>query len=544
MEIWEKYLGDFYENLDTLKEEGDKKVSLLYDRQGKRLCVLKEQEISTFSVYNFLKTCKNKHIPQIYYVLEEAEKCFVLEEHIAGKTLSRILDEGGEIPEDDIENILEQLLKCLMPLHQANIIHRDIKPSNLILTNDNILKLIDFGIARTVKQESATDTVCFGTRGFSPPEQYGFGQTDARSDIYGVGMTIKMFRPQSEKLRRIVKKATEFSPENRYSTVNQILRELRGERISTDNVTDKALRWFNKLSLPTFKRQKIDAKAVEETIAEKLLSFELKLPTTREVFDFIPKSVTLEPYISCPDDNQYIFASKEEAINAGLSAFEQYIYNKRDEYIRQVLTHLKDTQLRNYRVYEIAKNNFYHKTNRAIEERIYEILNWGDKNGLRLENAPQRIKEFSCVPNFKKSEEQGSYLWNLEHLEDMPCTTPIYELLDKWSGAIPPIIGYKRYIKTDNRLISIAENQRGEIAEKDEAYEFNHIDFYAFKTDKAVKEFWENILYALDELIAESDELRMNIHGAIKEAYGERLKFAIDEKAEDLRRFFRVILGE
>ncbi len=542
MEIWEKYFGDFYEKLDTLKESENRKVSLLYDRQGKRLCVLKEQDISALSVYNFLKTCKNKHIPQIYYVFEDNEKCFVLEEHIAGKTLSQILDEGEQLPEGVIENILEQLSECLYPLHKENIIHRDIKPSNLILTNDNILKLIDFGIARTVKEDSSTDTLYFGTRGFSPPEQYGFGQTDARSDIYGVGMTIKMLRPQSEKLRRIVQKATEFSPENRYGAVTQILQELHNEH-TTDNVTNKALRWFNRLSLP-FNHMKIDMKAVEEELFEKLLSFEPILPATREVFDFIPKSVTLEPHISCPDDNQYIFASKEQAINAGLSAFEQHIYNKSEEYIKQVLTYLKDTQLRNYRVYEIAKNNFYHKTNRRVEERIYEILNWGEKNGLRLENAPQKIREFSCVPNFKTSEEQGSYLWNLEHFEDTLCTEQIYALLDKWSGAIPPIMGYKRYIKTYSRLISIAENKDGEIAEKDEEYEFNHIDFYAFKTDKAIKEFWGNILYALNEWIAGSDELQINIHGAIKEAYGERLKIAVEEKAEDLRRFFRAVFGE
>ena len=164
MEIWEKYFGDFYEKLDTLKESENRKVSLLYDRQGKRLCVLKEQDISALSVYNFLKTCKNKHIPQIYYVFEDNEKCFVLEEHIAGKTLSQILDEGEQLPEGVIENILEQLSECLYPLHKENIIHRDIKPSNLILTNDNILKLIDFGIARTVKEDSSTDTLYFGTR--------------------------------------------------------------------------------------------------------------------------------------------------------------------------------------------------------------------------------------------------------------------------------------------------------------------------------------------------------------------------------------------
>lgn len=541
MEIWEKYLGDFYEKLDTLKESDERQVLLLYDRQGKRLCVLKEQEISAFSVYNFLKNCENKHIPQVYYVFKENQKCFVLEEHIAGKTLSDILDNGNQLPEEKIENILRQLLECLYPLHKENIIHRDIKPSNLILTNDNILKLIDFGIARTVKQESATDTICFGTRGFSPPEQYGFGQTDARSDIYSVGMTIKMFRPQSEKLRRIVNKATEFSPENRYSTVAEILRELHSEQIIGDTMTNKALSWFNRLSLH-FNRVKIDAKAVEEELSEKLLSFEPILPATREVFDFIPKSVTLEPNIVCPENNKYAFASEEEAMKAGLSAFEQYVYNNRDEYIQRLFVYLKETQLKNYCVYEISKNNYYHKTNRIVENRINEIINWGVKNGLKIENVPRKITEFSCVPIFEANE--GSHLWNLEHFEDMPYLKPIYEILDKWSGAIPPIMGYKRHIKVTNRLVNIAENKDGEIANSGDDFEFNHIDFYAFKTDKAIKEFWTNILYATDELIKESEELRADIHGTIREAYGKRLKFALKAKAEELRKYFRIVLGE
>ena len=126
----------------------------------------------------------------------------------------------------------------------------------------------------------------------------------------------------------------------------------------------------------------------------------------------------------------------------------------------------------------------------------------------------------------------------------MPYLKPIYELLDKWSGAIPPIMGYKRHIKATNRLVNIAENKDGEIANSDDDFEFNHIDFYAFKTDKAIKEFWENILYATDELIKESDELRADIHGTIRETYGKRLKFALKAKAEELRKYFIIVLGE
>ena len=71
-------------------------------------------------------------------------------------------------------------------------IYRDVKPANMILRPDNTVALIDFGIARTYKPGQREDTVILGTRGYAAPEQFGGSQTDARTDIFGLGMT--MFR--------------------------------------------------------------------------------------------------------------------------------------------------------------------------------------------------------------------------------------------------------------------------------------------------------------------------------------------------------------
>jgi serine/threonine-protein kinase len=71
------------------------------------------------------------------------------------------------------------------------IIYRDLKPGNIMLSlNRKTVKLIDFGIARTYKQQRSKDTIAMGTPGYSPPEQYGKGQTDHRSDIYALGATL------------------------------------------------------------------------------------------------------------------------------------------------------------------------------------------------------------------------------------------------------------------------------------------------------------------------------------------------------------------
>ena len=111
---WQDYLKEFYEPLEVLKEDGEKKITLIYDRQGRQLCVLKQQPLAVLDVYKALKNVKSRHLPRLYRVFQSEGKCIVLEEHIAGCSLSRMLEGGSKLSEEKIEDIFRQLCICLL----------------------------------------------------------------------------------------------------------------------------------------------------------------------------------------------------------------------------------------------------------------------------------------------------------------------------------------------------------------------------------------------------------------------------------------------
>lgn len=117
---------------------------------------------------------------------------FLVMDYIEGETLGRVARSRGPIPEAEVKDWARQLCEVLGYLHgqEPPVIFRDLKPSNIMLTPDNRIKLIDFGIARHFKPGVSSDTVPFASAGFSPPEQLGKGQTDQRTDIYALGATM------------------------------------------------------------------------------------------------------------------------------------------------------------------------------------------------------------------------------------------------------------------------------------------------------------------------------------------------------------------
>lgn len=226
MDSVERYLGDTYTLVDTLKNSEQGFVAVVYDKRAKRPCVMKRRDLNLLPIYKVLKELNNAHVPQIYRLIERDGNLIVIEEHIDGQTLEDFLI-YRQIDESLAEKILIQLCDCLEVFHAKNIIHRDLKPSNIMLTEKNTVKLIDFGIARIFKPENTSDTEFMGTRGYAPPEQFGlfdFGQTDSRSDIYSLGITIKTLLggDYDGYLRKILDKCTVLEPTKRFQTAEEL----------------------------------------------------------------------------------------------------------------------------------------------------------------------------------------------------------------------------------------------------------------------------------------------------------------------------------
>lgn len=159
----------------------------------------------------------------------------ILREYIEGIPLMEFV-RVNYMTQEVILDIAIRLAEIMKEIHSLEppVIHRDIKPENIIVREDGSLALIDFGISRIYKEHGANDTVFCGTEDFASPEQYGFMQTDIRSDIYSFGIVLSWMltgkaKPLKEpltKLERVAAKCCAFAPNKRYKNDSAILKNL------------------------------------------------------------------------------------------------------------------------------------------------------------------------------------------------------------------------------------------------------------------------------------------------------------------------------
>ncbi|MCH4229509.1 MAG: serine/threonine-protein kinase [Atopobiaceae bacterium] len=213
-------------------------------------------ELANPAAWARLMTIDEPLLPKVERTYTLPDAFVVVSDYVDGMSLDeRVRREGPLVPNEAIR-ILEDVAHAAGVLHAHGIIHRDITPANVVLAADGA-HLIDLGIARVHSQEEKKDTTRMGTWGFAAPEQFGFAQTDARSDVYSLGRLLAYMlvgvRPDavgfeasladparvSATLAHVVAHACAFEPSARPQTADELVREADAA-LAGEVVADKA----------------------------------------------------------------------------------------------------------------------------------------------------------------------------------------------------------------------------------------------------------------------------------------------------------------
>ncbi len=208
-----------YEEINLIKQS-EKSTVHLVRKKGEEQVFIRKILKGKRCIYLTLQNCHHPYLPEIYEVILSDDSTIIIEEYIEGQSLGR-----AELSEKQLIDAFKELCSVLEFLHGKEIIHRDIKPSNIIIAKDGHIRLLDFDAARIAKDELEQDTMLLGTRGYAPPEQYGFSQTDARADIYALGITLKQLlgdKALKPYYRRIIQRCTNLNPDKRYQSARQV----------------------------------------------------------------------------------------------------------------------------------------------------------------------------------------------------------------------------------------------------------------------------------------------------------------------------------
>ena len=204
------------------------------------------------------------NIVNVFDVVDEGELHYIVMELIEGVTLKNYIVKKGQLEVKETIGIAIQVAQGIAAAHEQRIIHRDIKPQNMIISKDGKVKVADFGIARAVSAQTLNSNA-MGSVHYISPEQARGGYSDARSDIYSLGITMyemvtghvpfegdntvtvalahleervtppSVYNPEIPiSLERIILKCTEKKPESRYAGVNSVISDLRKALLNPD----------------------------------------------------------------------------------------------------------------------------------------------------------------------------------------------------------------------------------------------------------------------------------------------------------------------
>ena len=257
-----------YEILKLLNTGGmNSAIYLALDKKLNRQWAIKKVRKSSSQTTSMLmaeasimKNLDHPMLPRIVGIEEDPKFFYIIMDFVQGENLKTVVSSSGPQAQDTVVSWGVKLCDVLTYLHGKGIVYRDMKPANIMLSPDGNIKLIDFGIAREYKENASEDTTALGTEGYAAPEQYeGKGQTDARTDVYGMGITlfqlltgvnpssyqenifsIRLQNPNlSSGLDKIILKCTNKDPRKRYQSTEELKKALLNYRKLDDKFLKK-----------------------------------------------------------------------------------------------------------------------------------------------------------------------------------------------------------------------------------------------------------------------------------------------------------------
>jgi len=258
-----------YEVIEELGRGGMGKVYKVLDKEIQEEVALKllnpeiaadEKTIERFrNELKYARRITHRNVCRMHDINREKETYFITMEYVPGEDLKTVIKRTGRLPEDEAIPIAGQVCEGLMEAHRLGVVHRDLKPQNIMIDRDKNVRIMDFGIARSMAAKGVTEAgMIIGTPDYMSPEQVEGMEADARSDIYALGATLyemvtgrvpfegdtaliiamkhkaeiplspKEINPQlSEELTTVILKCLEKDREKRYQTAEELLAELR-----------------------------------------------------------------------------------------------------------------------------------------------------------------------------------------------------------------------------------------------------------------------------------------------------------------------------
>lgn len=420
-----------YDQMECLASSHGTETFLVRQKGSEQLYVAKcynRDLYATVHESSILKSLNHSGLPAFEDEFQNDNAICIVREYVEGKPLNQYILENT-LSQKDITDICVQLCDILIYLHgqERPVIHRDIKPQNIIIKPDGKISLIDFDIARVYHCDTKRDTQFIGTREYAPPEQYGFSQTDARTDIFSVGIVLGWLltgetdskevcrKAGRNRLIKIYKKCTAFSPEYRFESA----KKLKAALIHSDGKRKIAvLRWtafiltcllflcagfilgrFTDL-LGTY-LEPVEGISFEEPLIEQAVR--LQLGKTAD------ESITQDDLLSV--DRLYIYgdtliAGDEEELNAGVKRlFESY--QVREGPIRSLtdltkMPNLKQISICMQKITDISPLADLQKLE-AVDIKNNPVMDISPLNGLkflkRVSLFDTRVTDFSPLIN-------------------------------------------------------------------------------------------------------------------------------------------------